>query len=386
MERLKAKGMDKRELAIAAGGLVLLLAILPPGGLSALSWETGFRWFYISFIAFFASILLGPVSVELARRTGAMDRPDARKVHTIPTPRIGGVAVYLAFIFAVWRNQVFTPQLWGLLAGGTIIFLLGLADDMRGLPATFRLFVQLAAASLVAACGIRIEFLLAWPGGQVAAFVLSVLWLVGVTNAFNFLDGIDGLACALGITSALFTMGLAAASAQPALAVLSAALAGACLGFFRLNWHPAKAFLGDCGSTFIGFMLAGFALLGGSPAHNNLTAIATPVLVLGIPIFDIGYITVARIRRGAVRTVKQWLEYVGKDHFHHRLMKLGFSVQESVGFIVLLNICLGLAAWTIHYTQTGLGTTLLLFQAFLIFSLVVMLMLKGRTLTGDSKR
>jgi UDP-GlcNAc:undecaprenyl-phosphate GlcNAc-1-phosphate transferase len=173
------------------------------------------------------------------------------------------------------------------------------------------------------------------------------------------------------------------------LAFMSAALMGACAGFLRSNWHPAKVFLGDAGSTFIGFMLAALAVFGGwasEATHHPVVTVGTPILILGVPIFDMIYITLARIRRGDVKSIKQWFDYVGRDHFHHRLLYLGLGVKQAVYFICTVSMILGLSAWSIHYTRSRFVTLCLLSQSILIFLIIVFLMLRGRELTEDHPR
>ncbi|MHB0994821.1 MAG: MraY family glycosyltransferase [Elusimicrobiales bacterium] len=363
--------------------LLLLLVLLPPGGFSAWTWTEGLRWFYLFLIAMSAVFLLAPASAWLAVRIGAIDQPSERKVHTSPVPRIGGLAVYLGFMAAVLRNQQFSREVWGILLGGSIIFTLGFFDDWKGLSARTRLFWQAVAALAVTFFGLQLSFPLKMPFGLALSTVLSVVWLVGITNAFNFMDGIDGLAASMGAVCALLFLGVGWNSSQFPLSFISAALAGACAGFLRMNWRPAGVFLGDSGSTFIGFILGCLALYGSWADDNAAVAFSTPLLVLGIPIFDIIYTTVSRVRNGSVTGVKEWLEYTGKDHFHHRLMKLGLGVEQTVGFIVLLNVCLGLGAWTIRHTASTLGTWLLIAQSVLIFLIVVVLMLLGRELSPE---
>ncbi len=365
--------------------LAVLVAMLPPGGFSAWTWTEGLRWLYLFLIAMSAVFLLAPASAWLAVRIGAMDMPGDRKVHLVPVPRIGGTAVYLAFCGAVLRNQQFSLEVWGILLGGTIVFLLGFLDDWKGLSAGTRLFWQLAAAVVVTFFGLHLSFPLEFTGGALLSRLLSVVWLVGIINAFNFMDGIDGLASTMGAVCALFFLGIGWNSSQYPLSFISAALAGACVGFLRMNWRPARVFLGDGGSTFIGFILGCLALYGSWATNNPAVSFSTPLLVLGIPIFDIIYTTISRVRNGQVSSVREWLEYAGKDHFHHRLMKLGLGVEQTVGFVVLLNICLGLGAWTIRYTASTVGTWLLLTQSVLIFLIVVVLMLLGRETAPAAK-
>ncbi len=364
-------------------GLAALLALLPAGGFSAWTWVEGLRWLYLFLIAFLACLVLSPVSVWLAWRIGAVDLPGARKVHSLPTPRIGGLAVYAAFMLTILRNGQFTTEIWGIMLGGGIIFVLGFIDDWKQLSAPVRLFWQVIAALTVTLFGLHLAFPLRLPFGYFLSILLSVIWLVGITNAFNFMDGIDGLASSMGAVCALLFLGLVWRSNQYPVSFLSAALAGACAGFLLINWHPARAFLGDSGSTFIGFMLGCFALYGSWATNDPAVAISTPLLVLGIPIFDIIYTTVSRLRNGSVTSVKSWLDYTGRDHFHHRLMHLGLRVEHTVGFIVLLNVCLGLGAWTMRRTVTSVGTWLLLAQSVIIFVIVVVLMVLGRELTDN---
>lgn len=368
--------------------LVGLLAILPPGGFSAWTWTSGQRWLYIFFIAFFLCSLAIPLAGYAAGRLGAVDRPGPRRVHSYPTPRLGGLAVFLALALALLRNQQYSAHLLGIAAGAAIIFVLGFLDDVRSLSARTRLFWQVAAAAVTAGAGLKLTFAQHLPGGEVLSFVLTVLWLVGITNAFNFMDGIDGLASAMGAVCSLLFVGIAWNSSQYEVAFLSAALAGACSGFLTVNWHPARMFLGDGGSTLIGFLLGCLAVYGSWATGNPAVALSTPLLVLGIPVFDIIYTTISRVKNGQVSTVKEWLEYTGRDHFHHRLMKLGLGVRQTVAFILLLNLCLGLGAWTVRHTASTTGTIFLLLQSVMIFSIVVVLMLLGRDRTeeGESGR
>jgi len=363
---------------------LFLLFFLPPGWISAWTWEEGLRWLYLFLIAFFTSHLLSPIAFRLAGVIGAIDIPDKRKMHTVPTPRLGGLAVYLAVVFTIVRNQQFSYELLGLLAGGSIIFILGVVEDSKGLSPYSRLFWQAAAAGIVIYSGIRFHFPNHWLGGELISVILTFLWLIGMANVVNMMDGIDGLVCGTGMVCSIFFTGIAWNAKQKQLAYLASSLGGACLGFMPSNWNPAKMFLGDCGSTFIGFMLGGMAVFGGWAENNPLVALSTPLLILGIPIFDAVYITISRIRRGVVRSIGEWLEYTGKDHFHHRLVHLGLNVKESVGFIILVNICLGLGAWTMHYTKSRLGTGLLLLQSLLIFCIIVVLMLLGRDVKDEN--
>lgn len=363
--------------------LLALLAVMPTGWVSAWSWERDLRWFYLLLIAFFFSSLLAPLAIRLSERLKAYDLPDPRKMHSSPMPRLGGLAVYGAVALALLRNSVWNKELAALLGGGTVIYLMGVWEDARGLSAEARLLGQSAASAIVIWGGISLTFVPDAAGGRFWEWALTAFWLIGITNALNFLDGIDGLASGMGVVCALLFILIAWPERQGHLVYAASALAGACLGFIPYNWSPAKVFLGDAGATFIGFMLAGLAVMGTWASHDPLVALTTPLLILAVPVFDTIYITLSRARRGVVRTFHEWLEYSAKDHFHHRLMKLGLTAPEAVGFILLVNLCLGLGALVIRHTGSGLGSMLLLLQTFLIFMIIVVLMLLGRDLSDS---
>lgn len=375
--------MSFKEKIFSFASLGLLIILLPPGGFSAWTWVEGLRWLYLFLISFFVVIILTPFTASFAYKINAIDYPDKRKIHNEPKPRIGGLAVYLAFMFTILRNHQFSMEIVGVMIAGTIIFMLGFIDDWKGMSAMSRLFWQLIASVIVVSFGLYLSFPLKLPYGKLISWTLSILWLIGILNAFNFLDGIDGLVSSMGAICSLLFLVLVWNTNQYPVSFLSAALSGACIGFLMFNWHPAKIFLGDCGSTLIGFLLGCLAIYGGWADNNPMVALSTPVLILGIPIFDIIYTTISRIKNGEVRDIRQWLEYTGKDHFHHRLMNLGFSVKNTVGFIILLNLCLGLGSWTMHYTSSTIGTIFLLVQSIIIFIIVVILMLIGRRSMKD---
>ncbi|MBI4397192.1 MAG: undecaprenyl/decaprenyl-phosphate alpha-N-acetylglucosaminyl 1-phosphate transferase [Elusimicrobia bacterium] len=357
-------------------GLIALL--LPPGWLSARSWEWGIRWLYILILSFLISSLLTPVSIYLAFRLGVLDIPDYRKTHRMPVPRLGGLAVFSALLLTVGRNFQFSTEISGLMIAASLIFVTGFIDDARGLSARVRLIVQVLASLILVGFGVRITFIPAIPGEAILETLITVVWMVGLTNAFNFLDGIDGLAAGMGAVCALLFLSIAWPLRQGYVSYFTVALAGGCLGFLPFNWRPARIYLGDGGSTFIGFTLAGLAIMGSWANNNFLVALSTPLLILSIPIFDMIYTTVSRVHGGKVHNVREWLEYVGRDHFHHRLMNLGMNEKQTVGFILMVNLCLGLASLTVRYTANLLGAALLLSQAFLIFIIITSLMILGR--------
>lgn len=355
----------------------VLLLVLPPGWLSAETWRWGMRWVYLLAISFLMANLLTPVCMALAFRWNVLDIPTSRKLHATPIPRMGGLAIFAAVMLATARNFQFSQELTGLALAGGLVFAVGFMDDARGLSAAVRLAAQVAATFILVAFDVRVTFIPHIPGELILEILVTLVWMVGITNAFNFLDGVDGLASGMGALCASLFLAIAWPS-QSQVSYFTVVLAGGCLGFLPYNWRPARIFLGDGGSTFVGFTLAGLAVMGTWAEENPLVALSTPILIMAIPIFDMIYTTVSRVRNGLVHNMREWLEYTGKDHFHHRLMHLGMSEKQTVGFILMVNLSLGLASITIRHAATPLGAALLLFQAFLIFLMIVSLMLLGR--------
>lgn len=367
--------------------LTILIIILPSGGFSAWTWREGLRWFYLFLISFLLVILFYPLSVWLANKTGAIDIPDERRIHTKPVPRLGGLAVYLAFTLSIIRNFQFTNEIIGILIASSIIYILGAIDDIKRLSPNFRLLFQFIAAFIVTISGLKITLTLHYGTiGEIISYLISILWLIGITNAFNFMDGIDGLASSMGLVCSMLFLSIVVNTNQYPVAFISAALSGACLGFLKFNWRPAKIFLGDGGSTFIGFILGCLAIYGTWANNNPFVALSTPIIILGIPIFDLIYTTISRIKNDKIHNIKEWLEYAGKDHFHHRLLNLGFTVEMAVFFIVALNITLGLSTLNVIVKNENLETFIMIFQSILIFMLIVILMLNARNKENTYER
>jgi len=286
----------------------------------------------------------------LAERFGAAHPPRARDLHLVPVPRWGGLAVFAAFLVAVavsvavvqfWHERPFhktsVNQGLGLLLAGTLITLIGAWDDRREIAAGKQLAAQIACASLAWWLGVRVQWV-TWPGaGSIdigwLSYPATVVWLVGVTNAVNWLDGIDGLAAGVSAIAALTLTLMAIRAHQPGLAIVAAALFGALIGFLRYNFNPARIFLGG-GAAFVGFMLAGIATAGAFKRAATM-AIAAPLLVLGLPLLDTLVVIYRRWRSG--RPIYQ----ADRSHLHHRLLARGFSQRQAV--LILYGISLGLS-------------------------------------------
>jgi len=340
---------------------------------------SGYRWFYVPAVSLLASFLVTPIIRALAFRFGVLDVPDERKIHRTPTPLLGGMAVFTGFAFSVVVNNLYSPEMMGVAVASTIILIIGLWDDVRRIPARVKMAGQLLACLIVIVSGVRLSF---FPPGIVEDAVeifLTVLWLIGIANALNFLDGMDGLAAGLGAIASFFIGITALQTNQPFLMFLSLGLMGGCLGFLPYNMgpnRPASIFLGDAGSTFIGFTLASLGVMGTWDVQDPIKAFAMPMLILGVLIFDTTFITASRFASGKVGSLRQWLEYVGRDHIHHKLAALGLSHQQTVFFIFLIAGSLGISALVLKNGRT-VDALLLLIQSFNILFLLVILMQKA---------
>ena len=346
------------------------------------TWQSaGGRWVYILVVSGLISFGLTPLVIRLALTLGVFDYPAARKVHTHPTPLLGGLAIYLAFGTSILANSILDRQVVAILLGASLLVIMGALDDARSLPAGAKLLGQLLAAAVVIQSGLVLTLFSRFAAGQVLDAALTVVWLLGITNAMNFFDGMDGLATGLSIITAGFLGFFAALSFQPFLGWFAAAIVGSCLGFLPYNFRPrrpAAVFLGDAGSTFLGFILAALAVKG-EWAENHIVDIGAPVLIFWVFIFDMTHITVTRILSGKVRTFRDWIAYVGRDHLHHRFEALLSSKRKAVLLIFLLSISMGLAAMALVNART-LEAVLLALQAIVIVSVVTILERAGNRL------
>jgi len=318
------------------------------------------------------------MAITIAKKTGVFDYPSARKVHTHPTPLLGGIAVFCAFAIALFVNFHFSLQLKGIVIASFLLMLTGLADDIWKLSAYFRLIIQLVCSLIVIFCGISLRIV---PTGVPYYHILNcgitIFWIIGITNALNFMDGMDGLASGIVfIFSSVFAV-IAYQTDQPYFAVLNIALAGACLGFLVFNFHPAKIFLGDAGSSFLGFAVASLAVMGEWADNNSIVSLSIPILVLSILIFDMVYITISRIATKRVRNFREWVEYVGKDHLHHRLVSLGFTEVQAVLFIYFIVVAFAMGALSLRHASTYEAIVLLVQSSFMLIA-VSILMVVGR--------
>jgi UDP-GlcNAc:undecaprenyl-phosphate GlcNAc-1-phosphate transferase len=291
-------------------------------------------------IALLFSIVLTVPVRALALRVGMVDRPGPRKLHLTPIPLLGGLAIYLGVVIALFAtlNGPALEQSLGILAGATLVVIVGILDDRGLLHHQIKLFVGMPAAGLILlATGIRSHFFETWKPGtvsQAADVALTLLWVVGVTASFSIFDHMDGLCAGVAAVASVFYFLFAYQSGQVLVSTLSAAVLGATLGFLRWNFNPAKIFMGDGGAMFLGFLMAAIGLKLRLGELHHATSWMIPILILGVPIFDTTLVTISRSRRGLLPFASP-----GKDHAAHRLSNLGLGhrgaalVLYALGFV-----------------------------------------------------
>ncbi len=361
-----------------------LLLLTPPARYFFMT--EGLRWAYILGVAFCLSFCMVPPAGWLARRCRILDLPDARKLHARSTPLLGGTAVFVGFAAALLVNGVMGAELLAILSAAMVLFVAGVFDDWREVSAGIKLLIQLACALMVMASGVVLKVIpeslafWSWCGNG----LLTLVWIIGITNAMNFFDGMDGLAAGLGVIIGFFLAIVAYQTDQPFLGWIALAVMGGCLGFLPFNFkgrQPAAIFLGDAGSTVIGFVLASIAVYGDWAEGRPLVSLASPVLIFWLLIFDMVHTTVERIVTGKVRSLRGWVEYVGKDHLHHRLADALGSRQRSVMFIYLMGLGLGTSALILQ-NASGEDALLMIVQAAILVVLVTVLERCGRKRAG----
>lgn len=318
-----------------------------------------------------------PQSISLAHRLGAIDKPDERKVHDVGMPRLGGLAIFLAFMLGMFAIGKYIPDFWGVIAGGVIVYTIGTLDDIYQVSPWFKLMGQCLAAAIAIKYGISVTFLDNPFNGlfELSPFIsmpLTFLWLVGVTNAINLLDGLDGLAAGVSGIAAV-TMGVVAyMQGFDGVFVVAMLLACAVTGFLPFNFHPARTFMGDGGSNFLGFVLACLAVIG-MVKSTTFLSLLVPVVILAIPISDTLFAIVRRLYN------RQPVFLPDKNHLHHRLMALGFSHPRSVMLIYAGSALFGAVAIAIAAS----GWTGSIFLVAAVFLGMVFLAEKIGLRTGD---
>ena len=296
-------------------------------------------------IAYILGVFLVPLVIDFSKKEGLVDLPNARKIHTTPISRIGGVAIWtstmLSFLSLVFLSYYpYGSLLSGILLGSSLMFLLGLVDDIYNLDAKFKLFIQISIATLVYLLGVQIDSVPFFGGIDLGfwSYPITILWIVGISNALNFIDGVDGLAGSVTTVNAitLAIIAVAMTPPNPIIALVGFILAGSMLAFLTYNFNPAKIFMGDSGALFSGLLLATISITGVMKAATF--AIMLPFVVLAVPIMDITYSFLRRVSKGQSPFVAD------AEHIHHKLLHAGFSQKKTVMILTSVAIIAGALA------------------------------------------
>lgn len=328
-------------------------------------------------IAGVVSWLLTPLVKAFSIKVGAVDVPkDDRRMHDHPIPRLGGLAIFLGFIFSMLVMVPLDRAKQGMLLGVVIIVVLGIFDDIYALSAKLKFVVQIIAALIAVLFGNRIDVLSnpnifssepLWNLG-VWAIPITVIWIVAVTNAVNLIDGLDGLACGVSTISSLSMLIISLLVSELDVAIIMAALVGACIGFLPYNFNPAKIFMGDTGATFLGFIMATMSVQGMFKMYNIISFVV-PFLMLGLPIFDVCFAVIRRISKGQSPMAPD------RSHVHHKLIDLGLSQKQAVGVLYVISAILGLSA--VVLTTSGALKAILV-----LLALALAMAIAWRVVTG----
>lgn len=304
-----------------------------------------FRYAGVFLLSLLIAALSTPIVKRLAYKLGAIDVPkDERRIHNKPIPRMGGLAIYIAFVICSLYFSEFDKRVVGIVIGGTLIVIMGILDDIKSLKPLPKFAFQIAAALVLIAFGISVKsitvpFFVQGGSLNVGYFgiPITLVWVVGITNAINFIDGLDGLACGIGLISSLTLFGVALISSRDVSVILTLVLAGGCMGFLPYNFNPASIFMGDTGSQFLGFTLAAISIQGAIKSAAAV-AVAVPILALGLPIYDTLF---AMLRR---KINKKPMTQADRGHFHHRLLDLGLTQRQAVSTMYIVSGLLGISA------------------------------------------
>ncbi len=321
-------------------------------------------------VALMISFLMTPVVKSFAYKVGAIDVPkDARRMHKVPIPRLGGLAIFIGFMVSFLLFGEMTRQMQSILLGAVVIVVLGVVDDITPLPAKLKFVVQILAALIPALNGVEIRVLSNpnlfsdnpyWSLGMLSVPV-TVFWIVAITNSVNLIDGLDGLANGVSAISATTVLVISLLVSDMQVAIAMAALVGACVGFMPYNMNPAKMFMGDTGATFLGYILATMSIQGLFKSWA-IISFAVPFLILGLPIFDTSFAFIRRIAHG------QSPMQADRGHVHHRLIDMGLNQKQAVATLYVISAILGLSA--VVLTTSGELKAMIFFAALCVVAVV----------------
>lgn len=363
-------------LRVLWGCCLLIFALLLLPAVRELFFDSLGRWLYIFLIALSTSAILTPVMMSVAKKLNIVDTPGGRKIHARVTPLLGGAAIIIAFISSLAANMILDSRDIALIAGGTFVAIVGLIDDWKNVRASYKLLIEVVVVILLIRSGIILDlFPIKTTWGYLLNALFSIIWIVGITNAMNFIDGMDGLATGVSAIISLFLALVAYQTNQPFMGWIAIAMLGSCLGFLPFNFgfkRPASIFLGDAGSTFFGFVLSALAIKAAWADNNPIVSFATPVLIFWVLIYDMAYISIERVMTGKVKNFQEWIDYAGTDHIHHRIFAIFNDKRKTVFFIFFLCSTLGISAITLRGASAFEGV-LTVIQAFFITVLVSIL-------------
>ena len=329
-------------------------------------------------VAFMVATFAMPLLIHLLRRANIMDHVASNKIHKRPVPRGGGIVIFLAFAIAVLLPNYRDNPMKGVLLGSGICLFVGAVDDIQGgISAIVKFLTLLAVTLIMSHYGVLLRVFQYYP----LDLALTLFWVVGVTSAFNGIDNMDGLAGGVATIVSVMYLVIAlqaffSAGTETPLAwfgLLAAGLIGANLGFLVFNFNPARVFMGDSGSFFLGYTLAALGVMG-EWSQTPIISLSIPILILGVPIFDFAYIIIARVIRGETRTLRDVIAHCAPDHLSHRLVWIGFSQRKAVMFIYLISASMGVSGILLRNSSSLLDMTLALFQGLAIASIVIVLM------------
>jgi UDP-GlcNAc:undecaprenyl-phosphate GlcNAc-1-phosphate transferase len=314
------------------------------------------------FIALILSLAITFLLLKILPFLGILDHPNERKIHLKAVPRMGGFGIYCAFVAPMLLLHYFDNTQKGIIIGAGIAMLIGILDDIKGVPALIKLIALLLLTLLLKQYGIvsTLPFHKIGLDNNITNILVSMLWIVGITSAMNALDHMDGLAAGISFIACLSYLAVSIQMSNFFWGLLAVSLAGSLLGFLCFNWNPAKIFMGDSGSFFIGFTLAATGLMGGW-SSNPLKATIIPILILSLPIVDLAYVLISRYKNGTTKSIAKAITYCGKDHIGHRIMKVGLSQKSSAGIILFFSATISISALKIR-SSTVFESLLLFLQ------------------------
>lgn len=327
------------------------------------------------------SLFMTPIARKIAVKVGAIDIPkDERRVHKKPMPLMGGLAIYISIIVASLIYLPVDKTLVSIIVGGTLIFISGVIDDIKGLSPRVKLIFQIVAAIILIFGDVKIDAITN-PFTKTSNLVelngfsipITIFWVVGITNTLNLIDGLDGLAAGVAMIASLSFLFVANKFNYLPVTIMSSIVGGSCLGFLPYNFNPAKIFMGDTGALFLGFMLAALSIEGVMKSVATI-AVVVPIIILGVPIFDTTFAIFRRLLNG--RSIAE----ADKGHLHHRLLKMGFSQKKTVLILYSISAIFGLCAMLIAKANSKRAVIL----SMVVF--IITILLAGKMGLISSKR